>query len=137
MLNISNEELRAALDMIQKLDPRPASQESPLQKNAEIIIPDFTITNQDGKLVLSLNNQYVPKVRINKEFSNEYRFLSKEEYERRRGEAEKFIKKSLMTDNSSSARSRCVRCFSTTRCMPSCSISRNTSSRATTESSSR
>lgn len=93
LLNISNEELRAALDMIQKLDPRPASQESPLQKNAEIIIPDFTITNQDGKLVLSLNNQYVPKVRINKEFSNEYRFLSKEEYERRRGEAEKFIKK--------------------------------------------
>jgi len=93
LLNISNEELRAALDVIQKLDPRPASQESPLQKNAEIIIPDFTITNQDGKLVLSLNNQYVPKVRINKEFSNEYRFLSKEEYERRRGEAEKFIKK--------------------------------------------
>ena len=93
VLNISNEELRAALDVIQKLDPRPASQDTPLQKNAEIIIPDFTITNQDGKLTLSLNNQYVPKVRINKEFSNEYRFLSKEEYDRRRGEAEKFIKK--------------------------------------------
>ena len=93
LLNISNDELRAALDVIQKLDPRPASQESPLQKSAEIIIPDFTITNQDGKLTLSLNNQYVPKVRINKEFSNEYRFLSKDEYERRRGEAEKFIKK--------------------------------------------
>ena len=32
-------------------------------------------------------------MRINKAFSNEYRFLSKEEYERRSAEAEKFIKK--------------------------------------------
>jgi len=93
LLNISDGELKAALDVVQKLDPRPASQETPLQKNAEIIIPDFTITNSDGKLTLSLNNQYVPKVRINKDFSNEYRFLSKEEYERRRAEAERFIKK--------------------------------------------
>ncbi len=93
VLGITDGELRAALDIIQKLDPRPVSQETPLQKNADIITPDFTITSSDGKLTLTLNNQYVPKVRINKEFSNEYRFLSKEEYDRRRGEAEKFIKK--------------------------------------------
>ncbi|MBP5496306.1 MAG: RNA polymerase factor sigma-54 [Bacteroidales bacterium] len=93
LLMISNDELKAALDVVQKLDPRPASQETPMQKNAETIIPDFTITNSDGKLTLTLNNQYVPKVRINKAFSNEYRFLSKEEYERRSAEAEKFIKK--------------------------------------------
>ena len=92
-MGITDGELRAALDIIQKLDPRPVSQETPLQKNADIITPDFTITSSDGKLTLTLNNQYVPKVRINKEFSNEYRFLSKEEYDRRRGEAEKFIKK--------------------------------------------
>lgn len=93
LLMISNDELKAALDVVQKLDPRPASQETPMQKNAETIIPDFTITNSDGKLTLTLNNQYVPKVRINKAFSNEYRFLSKEEYERRSVEAERFIKK--------------------------------------------
>lgn len=93
LLGISNDELKAALDVVQKLDPRPASQDTPMQKNAETIIPDFTITNSDGKLTLSLNNQYVPKVRINKAFSNEYRFLSKEEYERRSAEAERFIKK--------------------------------------------
>ena len=58
---------------------------------ADKTIPDFTITNRDGKLVLTLNNQFVPKVRINKEFSNEYRFLSKEEYNRRKAEAERFM----------------------------------------------
>jgi RNA polymerase sigma-54 factor len=92
-LGISDEELREVLEFVQKLDPRPASQDTPLQKNADVIIPDFTITNRDGKLYLTLNNQYVPKVRINKEFSNEYRFLSKEEYDRRRVEAERFMKK--------------------------------------------
>ncbi len=93
LLDVSDQDLRSALEVIQKLDPHPASTDSPMQKNAEIIIPDFTITNQDGKLVLTLNNQYVPKVRINKEFSNEYRFLSKEEYARRKAEAERFMKK--------------------------------------------
>jgi len=92
-LSISDKELKAALDVIQKLDPRPVFQETPLQKNADTITPDFTITSSDGKLTLTLNNQYVPKVRINKEFSNEYRFLSKEEYERRSAEADRFIKK--------------------------------------------
>jgi len=92
-LEITDQELKAALEVVQKLDPRPAAQETPMQKNADIIIPDFTITNSDGKLILTLNNQYVPKVRINKEFSNEYRFLSKEEYDRRKAEAERFMKK--------------------------------------------
>lgn len=92
-LEINDQELKAALEVVQKLDPRPAAQETPMQKNADIIIPDFTITNSDGKLILTLNNQYVPKVRINKEFSNEYRFLSKEEYNRRKAEAERFMKK--------------------------------------------
>ena len=92
-LEITDQELKAALEVVQKLDPRPAAQETPMQKNADIIIPDFTITNSDGKLILTLNNQYVPKVRINKEFSNEYRFLSKEEYNRRKAEAERFMKK--------------------------------------------
>ena len=92
-MEISDRELKAALEVVQKLDPRPAAQDTPLQKNADIIIPDFTITNSDGRLILTLNNQYVPKVRINKEFSNEYRFLSKEEYDRRKAEAERFMKK--------------------------------------------
>ena len=92
-MEISDEELKVALEVIQKLDPRPAAQDTPMQKNADIIVPDFTITQSDGKLTLTLNNQYVPKVRINKEFSNEYRFLSKEEYDRRKTEAERFMKK--------------------------------------------
>ncbi len=92
LLEISDEQLKRALSVIKKLDPRPADTTSPMEKSAGIIHPDFTITSYDGKLDLQLNNQYVPKVRINKEFSNEYRFLTKEEAARKREEAERFMK---------------------------------------------
>ena len=91
-LSISLDELKMALGVIQKLDPRPADSASEMEKKSEYINPDFIITSDGGKLTLTLNNQYVPKVRINKEFSNEYRFLSKEKSEKKRMEAEKFMR---------------------------------------------
>lgn len=91
-LEASDEQIKEALAVIKKLDPRPADASTPLDKSADIIQPDFTITTQNGKLELTLNNQYVPKVRLNKEFSNEYRFLSKEKSAQKREEAEKFMK---------------------------------------------
>lgn len=92
MLSISEEQLKRALAVIRKLDPRPADSGSPLEKNADVIRPDFTITANNGKLFLTLNNQYVSKVRINKEFSNAYRFLTKEASEKKRAEAERFMR---------------------------------------------
>ncbi len=92
MLSISEEQLKQALAVIRKLDPRPADSGSPLEKSADIIRPDFTITANNGKLTLTLNNQYVSKVRINKEFSNEYRFVTKDASEKKRAEAEKFMR---------------------------------------------
>ncbi len=91
-LSITEEQLRQALAVIRKLDPRPADPGSPMEKTADIIRPDFTITANNGELTLTLNNQYVSKVRINKEFSNEYRFLTKEASEKRCAEAEKFMR---------------------------------------------
>ncbi len=91
-LEITDEQLKSALAVIRKLDPRPADAGTPMQKSADTINPDFTITSHQGKLELSLNNQYVSKVRINKEFRNEYRFLSKEKSEKKRAEAERFMR---------------------------------------------
>lgn len=91
-LSLSDAQLKEAVEIIKKLDPRPADAGTPMEKSADIITPDFTITSNDGRLTLTLNNQYVPKVRINKEFSNQYRFLSKEASEKKRLEAEKFMR---------------------------------------------
>lgn len=91
-LGIDEDQLKSALAVIRKLDPRPADPGSPMEKTADIIRPDFIITANNGELTLTLNNQYVSKVRINKEFSNEYRFLSKEASDKKRAEAEKFMR---------------------------------------------
>lgn len=91
-MSLSDEQLKQAVDVIKKLDPHPADADTPMDKSAGVINPDFTITSHNGQLTLTLNNQYIPKVRINKEFSNQYRFLSKEVAEKKRAEAEKFMK---------------------------------------------
>lgn len=98
-LSISDEQLKAALKTIKKLDPRPADAGTPLDKSADRITPDFIITALDGKLTLALNNQYIPKVRINKEFSNQYRFMNREMREQKRNEAEKFIQQYMDRGN--------------------------------------
>lgn len=91
-LGVSSEALKQALNVITKLDPRPADSASEMEKKSEYINPDFIISSDGSELTLTLNNQYVPKVRINKEFSNEYRFMTKEANEKKREAAEKFMR---------------------------------------------
>ena len=61
-LNISENELKSALDEILKLNPKPGSSFSdPQNKNVQHIIPDFILDNQEGELQLSLNARNVPE----------------------------------------------------------------------------
>ncbi len=66
ILNLSEENLRNALDEILKLNPKPASSfRYGSQDNTVYIIPDFIITNQDGELHLTLNTRNAPDLRVN------------------------------------------------------------------------
>lgn len=98
-LDIDESSLKEALAEIRKLDPHPASNDSLIESTGSIIVPDFIITNRDGQLELSLNNNYVPKVKINKDFTKEYRFLSQEKNDKLRADAEKFLKDNLDNAN--------------------------------------
>lgn len=98
-LGVSETVLKSALVEIRKLDPRPANNDSLIEQTTSIIVPDFIISNHDGQLELSLNNTYIPKVKINKDFTKEYRFLSQEKNEKLRADAEKFLKDNLDNAN--------------------------------------
>lgn len=91
-LSMTEHQLAEAIDVITKLDPRPGDDSTAIETNSRIITPDFIITSHNGKLQLSLNNMYIPKIRINKEFSNEYRFMTAENMRQKRSDAEKFLK---------------------------------------------
>ncbi len=70
-LNIEAEELRDAIDVILKLNPKPGgSYSDPLNKaQYQVITPDFILDETDGKLELSLNVKNAPDLRISTDFA--------------------------------------------------------------------
>ncbi|HJX72356.1 MAG TPA: RNA polymerase factor sigma-54 [Bacteroidales bacterium] len=69
-LNITEEELKSALDEILKLNPKPGSAFSdPQNKSFSHIVPDFILENIDGELQLSLNSKNVPELRVNRSYN--------------------------------------------------------------------
>lgn len=68
-LNLDNDHLKAVIDQIIKLNPKPASGlASTPNRNPFYIIPDFIIENRDGELELTLNTRNAPDLRINNHY---------------------------------------------------------------------
>jgi RNA polymerase sigma-54 factor len=66
--HISEDELKEAIGEILKLNPKPGNSMSESVKTSQYILPDFIITNNDGKLELALNSKNAPELRL----SNSY-----------------------------------------------------------------
>jgi RNA polymerase sigma-54 factor len=62
-LGVTTEELRAARNEISRLDPRPRT--DPAASDPDYITPDLVIQEVDKDYVVLLNDQDVPRVRIN------------------------------------------------------------------------
>lgn len=70
-LFVSKDELKAAIDEILKLNPKPASGFSiSSENNMEYIVPDFIIENKNGQLELTMNNNQIPELHINDSYLN-------------------------------------------------------------------
>jgi RNA polymerase sigma-54 factor len=69
-LNLSSQEIKSAMDEIIKLNPKPGNAwENELESNSTQLVPDFIVENEDGNLIVSLNNDNQPSLRINKNFA--------------------------------------------------------------------
>jgi RNA polymerase sigma-54 factor len=65
-LNITEIQLKAAIDEILKLNPKPASgHSSSNMRSTQYVVPDFILINREGELELSLNSRNAPDLRIN------------------------------------------------------------------------
>lgn len=63
---ISEADLKDAIDEILKLNPKPGSAyNNPGSKSNQVIVPDFLLDNIDGELHLSLNQKNVPDLQLN------------------------------------------------------------------------
>ena len=97
-LNITEEQMKDAVDEILKLNPKPGgSYSDPHSKVAEHIIPDFILENPEGELHLSLNSRNVPELRISRTYSDmlEAYSAAKEKSNKNQKEAVSFVKQKL------------------------------------------
>jgi RNA polymerase sigma-54 factor len=98
-LFISESELKAAIEEILKLNPKPASGfYSPNANTNQYIVPDFIINNRDG-LELILNSKNAPDLRINDHYMDMLNTFKDSTRGRRAGKKEKeavmFIKQKI------------------------------------------
>lgn len=64
--DITEDELKEAIDEILKLNPKPGSSyNNPMSKSNQVIVPDFLLDNLEGELQLSLNQKNAPDLQLN------------------------------------------------------------------------
>ena len=69
-LNLEDEQLlKDAISVITKLNPKPGSSSGGLVKT-QYLIPDFILTNNNGRLELTLNSKNAPELKISKSYSD-------------------------------------------------------------------
>ena len=76
-LDLSDDDLKDAMDEVLHLNQKPANGfvGSVYENQKSTIIPDFTVENRDGELVVSLNTGDIPELHVSKDYQsmlNEY-----------------------------------------------------------------
>ena len=94
-LEVSNRELKPALDAILKLNPKPADASTSSTKNIHYITPDFFVSVRDGKVELSLDGRNVPELHVSKQYLKMMEEFSQSKDTRNMQEAALFVKQKI------------------------------------------
>ncbi|CAN5254918.1 RNA polymerase factor sigma-54 [soil metagenome] len=96
-LDLDDEEyIKDAIDLIIKLNPKPGGEVvSGMVKN-QYVIPDFILTNTNGKLDLALNSRNAPELRISRSYTDMFKAYDKsDKKDKKLKEAVTFVKQKL------------------------------------------
>ncbi|HVD97374.1 MAG TPA: RNA polymerase factor sigma-54 [Cytophagaceae bacterium] len=94
-LNISDEELKEAVGIITKLNPKPGGGEGNDVKS-QYIIPDFLLSNNNGKIELTLNSRNAPELKISRSYKEMFDTYDKSTgKDKKMKEAVAFVKQKL------------------------------------------
>lgn len=70
-LGVSDEELKAAIAEIVRLNPRPGGQiDDSYTEQAQQVVPDFLVELKDGEPVMSMPRFSVPELKVNKKYAD-------------------------------------------------------------------
>ncbi len=94
-MGLSEDELKAAMAKILKLNPSPGGQvDDSYNDRAQQIIPDFILEYRDGQLLLSMPRFSIPELKVNRKYA-ELLMEAANSSEREKKEAATFVKKKL------------------------------------------
>lgn len=68
--SIDEEQLKDAIEEIERLNPKPGGSYAGNNKIVEHIVPDFAIKIVDGELELTLNGRNAPELHVSREYNN-------------------------------------------------------------------
>ncbi len=92
---ISEDDLRGAMNEILKLNPKPGNSIAENVKETHFIIPDFIIHVNDNELELSLSSRNMPELRVSKLYNEMLETLAESKKGRAEKEALVFIKQKI------------------------------------------
>jgi RNA polymerase sigma-54 factor len=95
-LELTEDDLKDAIDQIIKLNPKPGNSMKEAQKDMSVITPDFVIYENEGKLELTLNSRNAPDLKVSKGYENMMRGYAEGAHQSKSDkEALTFIKQKL------------------------------------------
>jgi RNA polymerase sigma-54 factor len=94
--NIDEEQLKDAIEEIERLNPKPGGSYAGNNKIIEHIVPDFAIKIVDGELELTLNGRNAPELHVSREYNNMLKgYKDTKEKSKAQKDAVMFIKQKL------------------------------------------
>ncbi len=88
--------VKDAIELIIKLNPKPGGGATASMVKNQYIIPDFILTNNNGKLELALNSRNAPELRISRSYTEMFKAYDKsDKKDKKLKEAVSFVKQKL------------------------------------------
>jgi RNA polymerase sigma-54 factor len=89
------EDLKPAIEIITKLNPKPGGTSSGMVKT-QYIIPDFILSSRDGKIDIALNSRNAPELRVSSAYSDMFSAYAKsDKKDKKLRETVSFVKQKL------------------------------------------
>jgi RNA polymerase sigma-54 factor len=88
--------VKDAIELIVRLNPKPGGGAQTSMVKNQYIIPDFILTNNNGKLELALNSRNAPELRISRSYTEMFKAYDKsDKRDKKLKEAVTFVKQKL------------------------------------------
>ncbi len=96
-LDLDDEDyIKDAIDLIIKLNPKPGGETSSGMAKNQYVIPDFILTNNNGKLEIALNSRNAPELHVSRSYIDMFKAYDKgNKKDKKLKEAVTFVKQKL------------------------------------------